>query len=61
MVSFWDVTVCRARSTVVVFSACLGVMVWGPAVCAEDSVFTAFEPHVALFSTPEACGAISIV
>ena len=54
-------TVCRARSTVVVFSACFGVVVRGPAVCAEDSVLTAFDPHVTLFSTPEACGAVSIV
>ena len=54
-------TVCGARSTVVVFSACLGVMVWGPAVGAEDSLLTAFESHVTLLSTSEACRAVSIV
>ena len=52
---------CGTRSAVVVFSASFDVVVWAPAVCAEDSFLTAFDSHVALFSTSEACRTISVV
>ena len=61
MVTYRNVAVCGARSIVVVFPACFGVMVWAPAVCAVDSLCSAFESHVALFSTSEACRATSVV
>ena len=43
------------------FSASFDVLVWAPAVCAEDSLFTAFKSHVALFSTSETCRTVSVV
>ena len=61
MVACQDVAICMARDTVVVFPACFDVVVQGPAVCAVDSLLTAFESHVTLFSTSEACRTISIV
>ena len=61
MVTCRDVAVCGARGTVAVFPACFGVMVRGPAVCAVDSLLTAFESYVTLFSTSDACRTVSIV
>ena len=50
-----------AGSAVVLFPACFGVMVWGSAMCTEESIFAVFESHVTLFSTSEACRTISVV
>ena len=60
MVTHCDLAVSRAWDVVMLFSACLCVVVVGLAIIAKDSL-SAFQSHVTLFSASEACGAVSSV
>ena len=60
MVIHCDLAVSRAWDVVMLFSACLCAVVIGLAIVAKNSL-SAFQSHVTLFSTSEACGAISSV
>ena len=61
MVACSDMLVCRAGGVVGMHPAGLGAVIWAPAVYAVDSLCSAFESHVALFSTSETCRTVSVV
>ena len=60
VVTHCDLAVSRAWDVVMLFSACLCVVVVGLTIIAKDSLST-FQSHVTLFSIAEACGAVSSV
>ena len=60
MVAFHYLAVGQARCIVLLLPACFCVVVVASAVVAEYS-FPAFNSHVALFSTSEACWSVSEV